>query len=707
MNLKSIFLGGALATLVAAPVLADGHSLSQDKIKDITSKVDSAAIIANDKNDKNWLSHGLNYGETRYSQLKGITEKNVSKLGLSWSTSLDSRRGVEATPIVVDGVMYVSSSWSIVHAINAVTGKEIWRYDPEVPRDYAYKGCCDVVNRGVAVYKGMVYVGAFDGHLHAIDAATGKRAWKTDTVLDRKKNYTITGAPRVYNGKVLIGNGGAEYGVRGYVTAYDHKTGKQAWRWFSVPGAPSKPYEDESMKKAAETWDNSAEFWKAGGGGTIWDAMAFDPELNLVYVGTGNGSPWSQKIRSPKGGDNLYLSSVVALNVDTGKYHCHYQTTPGDTWDYTSTQHILLDDIKIKGKTRKVFMHAPKNGFFFVIDRTNCDFISAKPFVKVTWATGHDKNGRAIVAKGARYENGSTYEAVPSAYGAHNWHPMSYNPKTGLVYIPAQGVPLTYTDDPNWKLDTHVPGQAMSGMEWNLGVIFNKVPPKEKPFGQLVAWDPVKQKAAWKVQYASPWNGGTLTTAGNLVFQGTADGRFIAYNAKTGKTLWQTPVGTGVVAAPMTWEHKGKQYVSVAVGWGGVYGQLQRATETAGPGRIYTFAVGDKAKMPALVKRDPAKLLSGVAYKKEDFGPGAGLYVANCLFCHGVPGVNNGGNIQNLGYSSKETIENLPDLILSDALNDKGMPNFKGRLTKEEATKIVAFIQAVADSLKPKPKKKK
>ena len=706
MNFKAMLLGGVFASLIVSPVLADGHKkISAEKIKEVTSKIDTSAIIANDKADKNWPTHGLNYGETRYSTLNKITHENVSKLGLSWSTSLESRRGVEATPIVVDGVMFVSSSWSIVHAIDAVSGKELWRYDPEVPKNYAHKGCCDVVNRGVAVYKGLVFVGAFDGNLHAIDAATGKRVWKTDTIIDRTRNYTITGAPRVYNGKVLIGNGGAEYGVRGYITAYDYKTGQQSWRWFSVPGAPNKPYENASMKKAAKTWDNSAEFWKAGGGGTIWDSMAFDPELNLVYVGVGNGSPWSQKIRSPKGGDNLYLSSVVALNADTGAYHCHYQTTPGDTWDFTATQQIILDDIELNGKKRKVFMQAPKNGFFFVVDRTNCKFISAKPFVKVTWATGHDKDGKAIVAKGARYENGSTYEAIPSAYGGHNWHSMSYNPQTGLVYIPAQGVPLTYTDDPNWKLNTHVAGQAMSGMGWNLGVVFNKVPPKEKPFGQLLAWDPVTQKPAWKVQYASPWNGGTLTTAGNLVFQGTADGRFVAYDAKSGKTLWQTPVGTGVVAAPITFEHKGKQYVSIAVGWGGVYGQLQRATERTGPGRIYTFAVGDTAPMPALVKRDPANLVSGVAFKQDDFGPGAGLYVANCLFCHGVPGVNNGGNIPNLGYSSKSTIENLHDIVLTDALQEGGMPSFKGKLTKDQTKQIAAFIQGVADSLKPKPKK--
>ncbi|MEM8650822.1 MAG: PQQ-dependent dehydrogenase, methanol/ethanol family, partial [Pseudomonadota bacterium] len=697
--LRKAFASSVLYTLLSG--LAYAENISVDQIKKITSEINTNSIIENDKSDKNWLSYGLNYSETRFSDLNKIDTENVGQLGLSWSTSLDSRRGVEASPIVIDGVMYVTSSWSIVHALDAKSGKELWRYDPQVPPEHGEKGCCDVVNRGVAVYEGKVFVGAFDGYLHAIDAATGEQIWKTDTLIDRTKAYTITGAPRVYNGKVMIGNGGAEYGVRGYISAFDANTGEMAWRWYSVPGDPSKPQEKPELEEAAKTWDPSGEYWKAGGGGTIWDAMAFDPELNTMYVGVGNGSPWSQKVRSPGGGDNLYLSSVVALNPDTGEYKCHYQTVPGDTWDYTATQHIILSDLEIDGKTRKVFMQAPKSGFFYVVDREDCSFISAEPFVEVTWATGFDENGRAIVAEGARYLDGP-FEAIPSAYGAHNWHPMSYNPQTGLVYIPAQGVPLSYENDPNWKLDEHVPGQAMSNVGWNLGVLFNTVPPKATPFGHLVAWDPVKQKEVWRSEYVSPWNGGTLTTAGNLVFQGTADGRFIAYNAETGAPLWQTPVGTGAVAAPVTWELDGKQYVTIAVGWGGVYGQLQRATEKTGPGRVFTFAVGDSATMPEFIEREPAELVAGVPYDPNHVGDGAALYVSSCLFCHGVPGVNNGGNIPNLGYSQKATIENLGDFVLTNALIEGGMPNFEGKLSKDDISKLVAFIQGTADAVRPK-----
>ncbi len=699
MTFRKILAGSVLCTFVSG--LAYAENISADQIKKITSEINTKSIIENDKSDKNWLSYGLNYSETRFSDLNKIDTENVGQLGLSWSTSLDSRRGVEASPIVIDGVMYVTSSWSIVHALDAKTGKELWRYDPQVPPEHGEKGCCDVVNRGVAVYEGKVFVGAFDGYLHAIDAATGEQIWKTDTLIDRTKAYTITGAPRVYNGKVMIGNGGAEYGVRGYVSAFDANTGEMAWRWYSVPGDPSKSQEQPELEEAAKTWNPSGEYWKAGGGGTIWDAMAFDPELNTMYVGVGNGSPWSQKVRSPGGGDNLYLSSVVALNPDTGEYKCHYQTVPGDTWDYTATQHIILSDLEIDGKTRKVFMQAPKSGFFYVVDREDCSFISAEPFVEVTWATGFDENGRAIVADGARYLDGP-FEAIPSAYGAHNWHPMSYNPQTGLVYIPAQGVPLSYENDPNWKLDEHVPGQAMSNVGWNLGVLFNTVPPKATPFGHLVAWDPLKQKEVWRSEYVSPWNGGTLTTAGNLVFQGTADGRFIAYNAETGAPLWQTPVGTGAVAAPVTWELDGKQYVTIAVGWGGVYGQLQRATEKTGPGRVFTFAVGDSATMPEFIEREPAELVAGVPYDPNHVGDGAALYVSSCLFCHGVPGVNNGGNIPNLGYSQKATIENLGDFVLTNALIEGGMPSFEGKLSEDDISKLVAFIQGTADAVRPK-----
>ena len=688
------------AVLTAAGFGAEAQPLSADRIRDITAGIDKAAVLANEAESRNWLTHGLDYAETRFSKLDGITTENVGQLGLAWSHGLNSRRGVEATPIVVDGVMFVTASWSIVHALDARTGEALWIYDPKVPRDYAYKGCCDVVNRGVALHAGKVFVGTYDGRLVAIDAATGERVWEQDTIIDRNKSYTITGAPRVYNGKVIIGNGGAEFGVRGYITAYDAATGEQVWRWFSVPGDPSAPFEDISMERAAATWDPAGRYWEAGGGGTMWDSMAFDPELNLMYVGTGNGSPWNRHQRSPGGGDNLYLASIVALNPDTGAYVWHYQQTPGDSWDYTSTQHIILADLPLDGRTRKVLLHAPKNGFFYVIDRTNGAFLSAEPFVEVTWAEGYDANGRPIEAPGARAKD-KAWETIPSAFGAHNWHPMSFNPQTGLVYIPAQGIPLTQQHDPDFKLDTHIPGRPHSNLGWNLGHLLNTVPPEAKPFGHLLAWDPVKQQEAWRQEYVSPWNGGTLTTAGNLVFQGTADGRFIAYDATDGTTLWQTPVGSGVVAAPATYEIDGQQYVSIAVGWGGVYGMLERATERTGPGRIYTFAVGAKAPMPATVTNTRTTLVAGVAYDPEHVTEGAGLYVSNCLFCHGVPGINNGGNIPNLAYSSAETLTNAAGIVFSDALKERGMPNFSGKLSEAELTRIIAFVQGTADAVRP------
>ncbi len=694
--------------LIGAATLA-GHSLAQntpakgspDHIKAVTSAIDTAAIRGNASTTKDWPSYGLDYAETRFSKLNQINTDNVKNMGLMWTYDLESVRGVEATPIVVDGIMYVTASWSVVHAVDVRTGKRIWTFDPEVPREIGFKGCCDVVNRGVALYKGKVFVASYDGRLIALDAVTGKKVWEKDTIIDKKMSYTITGAPRVMNGKVVIGNGGAEFGVRGYVTAYDSETGDQKWRWFVVPGDPAKPYEDESMAAAAKTWDPAGKYWVNGGGGTAWDSIVFDPDLNMVYIGTGNGSPWARNLRSPSGGDNLYLGSIVALNAETGKYLWHYQETPGDNWDYTSTQPMILADLTIDGQPRKVVLHAPKNGFFFVVDRTNGKFISAKNFVNVNWATGYDANGRPIEVADARSRD-KAIDTIPGPYGAHNWHPMSFNPQTGLVYLPAQHVPLTLTEDPKWEHNVNVPGRPMSGMGWNLGFAINATPPTSKPFGKLIAWDPVKQKAAWEQDYVSPWNGGTLTTAGNLVFQGVADGRFVAYNAATGEKLWESPTGTGIVAAPSTYIVDGVQYVSVAVGWGGVFGMLERATEQESAGTVYTFAIGGKAPLPAFTKYQQQGLLEGVKYDPADVGPGTLLYISNCAFCHGVPGVNKGGNVKNLGYVAPEMITNLESMVFAGPFTKQGMPDFTGKLKPDEVVKIRAFIQGTADAIRPK-----
>ena len=670
-------------------------------IKAATGGIDGAAIRANARTARDWPSHGLDYAETRFSRLGQINADNVRALGLVWSYNLESTRGVEATPLVVDGIMYVTASWSVVHAVDVRTGKRLWTYDPKVSKEAGYRGCCDVVNRGVALHRGKVFVGTYDGRLVALDAATGSVGWEKDTLIDRARPYTITGAPRVFKGKVIIGNGGAEYGVRGYITAYDAETGAQRWRWFTVPGDPSKPFEDESMARAAKTWDPSGRYWEAGGGGTVWDTMAFDPDLNLMYVGTGNGSPWARAKRSPGGGDNLYLASIVALNPDTGKYVWHYQETPGDNWDFTSTQPMILADLKIAGQPRKVILHAPKNGFFFVVDRTNGKFISAKNFVEVNWATEYDRNGRPMETPAARVVD-RPREIIPSAFGARNWHPMSFNPQTGLAYMPVQGVPLTLVDNKNWKMNGNTPGEPHGGLGWNVAMYANAEPPKSKPFGRLIAWDPVQQKEVWRHEHVSPWNGGTLTTAGNLVFQGTADGRFVAYNATTGDKLWETATGTGVVAGPVTYMVDGKQYVSVAVGWGGVYGIMHRATDRKGPGTVYTFAVGAGAPAPEFVAYQQGALVQGVKYDPAHVQEGTLLYVSNCVFCHGVPGVDRGGNVTNLGYSSREAIAGLDRWVFKGPAVANGMPDFTGKLTADQVEKIKAFIQGTADAIRPK-----
>lgn len=687
--------------MAAAAIAADPAKGSRAHVQAATARVDGAFIQANAAATRDWPSYGLDYAETRFSRLRQIDAANVKDLGLVWSYNLESNRGVEATPIVVDGIMYVTASWSVVHAVDVRTGRRLWTFDPQVDKAAGFKGCCDVVNRGVAIHRGKVYVAAYDGRLVALDAASGAKVWERDTIVDRKFSYTITGAPRVFKNKVIIGNGGAEYGVRGYITAYDAETGEQKWRWFTVPGDPSKPFEDESMARAAKTWDPAGKWWEAGGGGTAWDTMAFDPELNLMYVGTGNGSPWARNKRSPAGGDNLYLASIVALDPDTGKYVWHYQQTPGDNWDFTSTQPMILADMPVEGRPRKVILHAPKNGFFFVIDRTNGKFISARNFVDVNWASGYDKDGRPIETDIARVAD-RPREIIPSAFGARNWHSMSYNPQTGLVYMPVQGVPLTLMDNKEWRFNARNVFEPHSGLGWNTATLVNAEPPKSKPFGRLVAWDPLKQAPAWTVEHVGPWNGGTLTTAGNLVFQGTADGRFVAYDARSGAKLWETPTGTGVVAAPVTYEVDGRQYVSIAVGWGGVYGLAARHTDRAGPGTVYTFALGGKAKMPDFVDYRLGKLVQGVKYNPEHVPAGTALYVQHCAFCHGVPGVDRGGNIPNLGYLDASYIQNLDKFLFGGPAMARGMPDFSGRLNADEVERIKAFIQGTADAIRPK-----
>ena len=644
--------------------------------------IDDAALRNADSRTDEWIAHGRNYSETRFSPLKKIDASNVKDLRLAWSFDTETTRGLEATPLIIDGVMYTTGSWSIVYAVDARTGKQLWRFDPQVPRQFGQKACCDVVNRGVAVYKGKVYVGTIDGRLVALDADSGKLLWQVVTV-DQNRPYTITAAPRVIKGKVLIGNGGAELGVRGYLSAYDADTGKLAWRFYTVPGDPSKPFETPALERAAKTW--KGEWWKIGGGGTVWDSLAFDPELDLLYVGTGNGSPWNREIRSPGGGDNLYLSSILALKPDSGELVWYYQTTPGDSWDYTATQHMILADMDIGGRRRKVLMQAPKNGFFYVLDRTNGELLSAQPYVQVSWAKEVDKKtGRPVENPGVHYPEAAAF-IKPGPLGGHNWQPMSYNPQTGLVYIPAQDTLFIYSPD---KKFGYKPGT------WNLGIdvsIFKDVAPMMPGF--LLAWDPVNQKERWRVPYNNFWNGGTLTTGGNLVFQGTADGRFLAYSADKGEKLWEVSVGTGIIASPVTYELDGVQYVSIMAGWGGAFAMTGGDGKGAAPvgGRLLTFSLSGKQTLPEFVAQKRTVTLIGVTASPETIETGQSLYAQWCAVCHGL-GAAGGGATPDLRYSNPTTFDKYREIVLEGKYQGMGMPSLKAWLTAEDVDAIRAYV---------------
>lgn len=655
-------------------------------------------IAAAEGETGNWLTHGRTYSEQRFSPLDRINVDTVKNLGLAWYADFDTGRGQETTPLVIDGVILATSSWSKVYALDAASGRTLWKYDPKVPGDTAVKACCDVVNRGVAYWQGRLFVGTLDARLIALDAKTGKVIWSTVTV-DQSQPYTITGAPRVVRGNVIIGNGGAEYGVRGYVSAYDTATGKLAWRFYTVPGDPSKPFEHPDLKAAAATW--TGEWWKLGGGGTVWDSMAYDAELDLLYIGVGNGSPWNQQLRSPGGGDNLYISSIVALRGQTGEYVWHYQTTPGEMWDYTATQHIVLADLVIDGATRKVLMQAPKNGFFYVLDRTDGKLLSAKPYAPINWASGVDpKTGRPIVNPDAYYATtGKPWLAMPGPLGAHSWHPMSFNPPTGLMYIPSFELGFPYIADQQFE-----PRQ----LAVNLGIDLDaaslpqdaqvKAQVMKAVRGHLIAWDPVAQEKVWDVEHPAAWNGGVLSTAGNLVFQGTAAGEFIAYDARTGRKAWSFPAQEGIVAPPVSYQVGGEQYVLVAAGWGGVFalfaGEIARQGSVSGKkGRLLAFKLGGKQTLPAadIQQMQPVKL-------PERFGDaaivarGKATFQRFCAGCHGDSAVS-GGVLPDLRRSGATGDKAAWHAIVRDgALRARGMVSFATELTVDDAEAIRAYV---------------
>jgi quinohemoprotein ethanol dehydrogenase len=670
------------------------NSSTSRKVK--PADVDGARIIGADREPGNWMSHGRTYSEQRFSPLKEINDRNIGELGLAWYYDLDTDRGQEATPIVVDGVMYFTSAWSKVFALNAATGALLWSYNPKVPPEWAVNACCDVVNRGVAVWQGKVFVGTLDGRLVALDATNGKPIWETLTI-DRNFRYTITGAPRVAKGKVIIGNGGAEMGVRGYVSAYDADTGKRLWRFYTVPGDPSKPFESAILEKAAKTW--TGEWWKFGGGGTVWDSIVYDPELDLLYLGVGNGSPWNQRLRSPRGGDNLFLSSIVALKPDTGEYVWHYQETPGETWDYTACQQITLADIPVDGRARKVILHAPKNGFFYVLDRATGALISAKPYTQVTWATGIDmKTGRPIENPAARYTDKTLAPILPGPAGAHSWQPMAYSPLTGLVYIPVQDAGFLYKSDEDFQ-----PKKLANNYGIDLVAAGMPQDPKIKKMildsvgGSLLAWDPVQQKEVWKVNRPGPWNGGVLATAGNLVFEGTASGNFEAYRADKGEKVWSFAAQTGVMAGPVTYTVDGQQYVAVLAGWGGVFplaaGEVAfKSGRVRNISRMLTFKIGGKASLPELPKiEEPALNPPPATADAATVKNGEQLFQRYCAACHGDVAVS-GGVLPDLRYSGTLASDLWFDIVLGGKLKKTGMTSFASELSRKDAADVRAYV---------------
>jgi len=680
--------------LAAIPGCNQNRVASANPVK--PADVNASLIINADREPGNWMTYGRTYGEQRFSPLDQINYQNVSQLGLAWYYDLDTNRGQEATPLVIDGVMYFTSAWSKVFALDAATGKLLWSYDPKVHGDWAVNACCDVVNRGVAAWNGRIFVGTLDGRLIALDAKTGRLVWETLTI-DPHSRYTITGAPRVVKDKVIIGNGGGEFGVRGYVSAYDSETGKLVWRFYTVPNDPSKPFESPILAKAAQTW--SGEWWKLGGGGTVWNAIAYDPELDLLYIGTGNGTPWSEKFRSPKGGDNLFTCSIIAVKIETGEYVWHYQEDPGDAWDFDSAEDIILGDLVIDGRTRKILMQAPKNGIFYVLDRTNGELISAKPYTFVNWASGVDlRTGRPIETAVARYAGANPAPIVPGPVGAHSWQPMSYSPITGLAYIPVNDAGFKYKLPDSFEAKKLAPN-------YGIDVVAVGMPqdPKVKKAilgtvkGKLVAWDPVQQKAAWTIERPGPWNGGTLATAGNLVFEGTAGGDFEAYRADTGAKLWSFAAQTGVMAGPVTYEVGGEQYVAVLAGWGGVFplaaGEVSFASgHVRNISRMLVFKLGGKGSLPPLqtTERPPLMTLPNPA-SSATVRKGERLFQTYCAGCHGDVAVS-GGVLPDLRRSSTLTDDAWFEIVLRGDLQSQGMVSFSKELSREDASAIRSYV---------------
>jgi quinohemoprotein ethanol dehydrogenase len=637
--------------------------------------------LKDDGTGTDWPGFGRTYGEQHFSPAADINISTVNRLKLAWSLDLDAGPSVTG-PIEIGGTIFFARGLSIVYAVDAATGRLLWTYDPKVGEVAGSSLRVQWGIRGIAWWNGKVYTGTVDGRLIALNARSGELVWSVST-LDKETGRYITAAPRVFDGKIIIGHGGADFAsVRGYVTAYDAETGKLAWRFFTVPGNPADGFENPAMAMAAKTW--AGEWWKYGGGGTVWNAMTYDAETDTVLIGTGNGAPWNRRIRSADKGDNLFLCSIVALNAKTGAYKWHYQTNPGESWDYNAAMDIELADIVINGRPRKVAMTAPKNGFFYVIDRLNGKLISAEPFAETTWAKRIDlKTGRPVEDPNSHYPNGSDFLLRPSSIGAHSWLPMAYSPQTHLAYVPTIDMAAVFNDrgitPSNWN---RMPGGVPDGAVMFSYVLDGSV--AGLGTSSLLAWDPIQQKAAWRVPTPGFWNGGILATAGRLVFQGQIDSKFNAYAADTGRLLWTFDAQAPVIGPPISFVANGKQYITVLSGMGGavasfgaVFSEDHLDYRTA-KRRVLTFTLDGDAKLPLPIVQNAVMKNKDPNFHADHVIAGRGQvkFAMHCAICHGIDAIG-GGNAPDLRQSYLPLDQNaFASIVYNGSLVTKGMPKF-------------------------------
>ena len=687
-------VSAALSTVVAVLI-----GCSEPPQKSEATITDTGSAAAGE-----WVLHGRDFGEQRHAALSRINTGNVARLGLAFTYDGitmrgRTRRGTQATPLMQDGVLYFTGPWSVVYAVDARTGQELWVHDPEVDGQRARVTCCDAVNRGVALRGDRVYVATLDGYLLALDKRSGRELWRTDTLIDRNAGYTITGAPRFAGDLLVIGNGGGEMGVRGYVSAYK-PDGSLAWRFFTVPSAGEPETEDVALAKT--TWSDTTD-WSFGGGGTAWDSFAYDPQSGLLYIGVGNGSPWPNFMRNGSRDnlpDNLYLSSIVAVEAQTGKRVWHYQTTPADTFDYTASQHMILADLQWQGETRQVLMQAPKNGFFYVLDRITGELLAADNYVPVNWAEKIDlKTGRPVLTEHFDYSGGKKTLAVPTPGGGHNWHPMALHPEHGLVYIPTLegGVTVTarFEDEPHVPFSRNSRGQIGFPNPKTDGALLKDAPPL-RPQSVLKAWDPQSGRAVWQSDPTALWAGGVLSTAGDLVFQGTAEGVFLAYHAKTGEVLKRIDTGVAIAAPPMTYELDGVQYVAVLGSMGGVMKQIYfpgfAPLKHENKETLFVFKLdgGPVTKPPLRAQAEMHAAPTDLPKDAAVLARGGKLYRQLCSACHAYGGAPNG--YPNLWNMPEETYAAFDEIVLNGAYAYAGMPGYGDILSAADARAVKAYL---------------